>query len=99
MREHVAARLAQGDPPDGFICGGEVSAMAVMSAAHDLGLEIDRDVRLVAKQTSGLFDQVRPRIETIYEDLSEAGMLMAALLLKGIAGATPVGELQAVLRV
>jgi LacI family transcriptional regulator len=99
VRDHVAARLAEGDPPDGFICGGEVSAMAVMSAAHDLGREIGRDVKLVAKQTSGLFDQVRPRIETIYEDLSEAGMLMATLLLKRMAGATPVGELQAVLEV
>jgi LacI family transcriptional regulator len=99
VRDHVAARLAEGDPPDGFICGGEVSAMAVMSAAHDLGLVIGRDLRLVAKQTSGLFDQVRPRIETIYEDLSEAGMLMATLLLKRMAGSTPVGELQAVLEV
>jgi LacI family transcriptional regulator len=69
--------------------------MAVMSACHDLGLQIGRDVRLVAKQTSGLFDQVRPRIETIYEDLSEAGQLMAALLLKRIAGLEPVRELQA----
>jgi LacI family transcriptional regulator len=99
VRDHVAARLAKGDPPDGFICGGEVSAMAVMSAAYDLGLEIGRDVRLVAKQTSGLFDQVRPRIETIYEDLSEAGRLMATVLLKRMAGTTPVGELQAILRV
>jgi LacI family transcriptional regulator len=99
VREHVAARLAKSDPPDGFICGGEVSAMAVMSAAHDLDLTIGRDLRLVAKQTSGLFDQVRPRIETIYEDLSEAGKLMATLLLKRMADATPMGELQAVLRV
>jgi LacI family transcriptional regulator len=53
----------------------------------------------VAKQTSGLFDQVRPRIETIYEDLSEAGRLMASMLLKRMAGAAPVSELQAVLTV
>lgn len=99
VRDHVAARLAEPAPPDGFICGGEVSAMAVMSATHDLGLAIGHDVRLVAKQTSGLFDQVRPRIETIYEDLSEAGRLMAGLLLKRMAGATPVSELQAVLEV
>ncbi|TWF52180.1 LacI family transcriptional regulator [Neorhizobium alkalisoli] len=92
--DHVAARLGQSDPPDGFICGGEVSAMAVMSAAHDLGLQIGRDLRLVAKQTSGLFDQVRPRIETIYEDLSEAGRLMGELLVRRIGGAAP-GELQA----
>jgi LacI family transcriptional regulator len=94
IRDHVAARLIQPDPPDGFICGGEVSAMAVMSAVFDLGLTVGKDVRLVAKQTSGLFDQVRPRIETIYEDLSEAGLQMGTLLLNRIAGSTPVDQLQ-----
>ncbi|WP_430242171.1 LacI family transcriptional regulator [Neorhizobium sp. DAR64861/K0K2] len=95
IRDHVAERLAADDAPDGFICGGEVSAMAVMSAAYDTGRTIGQDVRLVAKQTSGLFDQVRPRIETIYEDLAEAGRLMAALLLKQMGGEVPVEDLQA----
>lgn len=94
IRDQVAARLARGDRPDGFVCGGEVSAMAVMSAAYDLGLEIGQEVRLVAKQTSGLFDQVRPRVETIYEDLSEAGRQMGSLLLKRMTGNPPVEELQ-----
>lgn len=94
IRENAAARLAAGDRPDGFICGGEVSAMAVMSAVHDLGLAIGRDVRLIAKQTSGLFDEVRPRVETIYEDLAEAGRLMADLLLRRIARSGPVTDLQ-----
>jgi LacI family transcriptional regulator len=94
IRDQIAGRLAKPDPPDGFICGGEVSAMSVMSAAYDLGLEIGKDVRLVAKQTSGLFDQVRPRVETIYEDLSEAGRQMGSLLLSRIGGAAAVGDLQ-----
>ncbi|RWX79284.1 LacI family DNA-binding transcriptional regulator [Neorhizobium lilium] len=94
IRDNIAARLSEADPPDGFICGGEVSAMAVMSAAYDLGLEIGQDVRLVAKQTSGLFDQVRPRVETIYEDLSEAGRQMGTLLLNRITGSPPVADLQ-----
>ena len=94
IRDHMAARLAEPDPPDGFICGGEVSAMAVMSAVYDLGLTVGKDVRVVAKQTSGLFDQVRPRIETIYEDLSEAGLQMGTLLLNRINGRAVAGELQ-----
>ncbi|MCF6367972.1 LacI family transcriptional regulator [Rhizobium halophilum] len=90
----IDQRLSQPDRPDGFICGGEVSALAVMAAAHDRGLDLCRDVRLVAKQTSGLFDQIRPRTETIYEDLAEAGALMGRLLLKRIAERPPVSELQ-----
>ncbi|CAD7039359.1 LacI family transcriptional regulator [Pseudorhizobium endolithicum] len=95
IREVIYRRLQQPDRPDGFICGGEVSAMAVMAAASDRGLELCRDVMLVAKQTSGLFDQIRPRVETIYEDLAEAGATMGRLLLRRIAERPPVSELQA----
>jgi len=66
-----------------------------MAASYDRGLELGRDVRLVAKQTSGIFDQIRPLTETIYEDLSEAGALMARLLLRRISEQPPVSELQA----
>lgn len=79
---------------DGVVCGGEVVAMAVMAAAHDRGLKLGEDLHLVTKQTSGLFDQVRPRIPTIYEDLSHAGRLMGELLLERIAQKKPVSELQ-----
>ena len=95
IRDSIFKRLGEPDRPDGFVCGGEVSALAVMAASQDRGLELGRDIRLVAKQTSGLFDEIRPRVETIYEDLSEAGLLMGRLLLKRIAGPVPVGELQA----
>jgi LacI family transcriptional regulator len=94
IRKLVHQRLTQPERPDGFVCGGEVSALAVMAAAQDNGLDLSKDVRVVAKQTSGLFDQIRPRTETIYEDLSEAGALMGRLLLKRIVGRPPVSELQ-----
>lgn len=95
IRDCIFGRLGEPDRPDGYVCGGEVSALAVMAASQDRGLELGRDIRLVAKQTSGLFDEIRPRVETIYEDLSEAGLLMGRLLLKRIAGPVPVSELQA----
>lgn len=95
IRDYLYRRMGEPERPDGFICGGEVSALSVMAAAYDHGLEFGKDVRLVAKQTSGLFGQVRPRVETIYEDLSEAGLLMGRLLLKRIAGPVPIHELQA----
>lgn len=94
IRKAVYQRLSQPDRPDGFVCGGEVSALAVMAAAYDHGMELGRDLRLVAKQTSGLFDQIRPRTETIYEDLAAAGAIMGRLLLKRIATRPPVSELQ-----
>ncbi|WP_137131408.1 LacI family transcriptional regulator [Rhizobium sp. FY34] len=86
--------FARDDRVDGVVCGGEVVAMAVMAAAYDRGLTLGKDVHLVAKQTSGLFDQVRPRIPTIYEDLSQAGRLMGQFLVQRIAQEKPATELQ-----
>ncbi|MCJ9750886.1 LacI family transcriptional regulator [Neorhizobium sp. BETTINA12A] len=95
IRDYLFRRMAEPERPDGYICGGEVSALAVMASVYDHQLELGQDIRLVAKQTSGLFDQIRPRVETIYEDLTEAGLLMGKLLLKRIAGPAPIQELQA----
>lgn len=83
---HVARRLTEPDPPDGYVLGGEVSAMAVMAALTDHGLVPGRDAGIVAKKTSGLFTPIRPRIDTIYEDLMEAGAEMGRLILRRIAG-------------
>jgi LacI family transcriptional regulator len=94
IRHCFDACFARPDRPDGVICGGEVIAMAVMAAAYDRHLTLGTDVHVVAKQTSGLFDQMRPRIPTIREDLSEAGSQLGKLLLERILRQTPVKELQ-----
>lgn len=93
IRERVSKRISEPLSPDGYVCGGEVSALAVIAAITDRGFTPGREVKLVAKQTSGLFDEVRPRVAALYENLAEAGAQMANLLLQRIAGA-PVQTLQ-----
>lgn len=93
IRRVFSERFAAPDRPDGVVCGGEVSALAVMAAASDLGLLQSGAVKIVAKQTSGLFDEVRPRVNAIYEDLAEAGRLMGEFLLRRIDG-EPAENLQ-----
>jgi len=85
----VTDLMASPGAPDGFICPGEVAAMAVLAALSDLGLRVGHDVDVIAKQTSAVFDQFRPRIDTIYEDLRGAGRLLGGLLLRRIAGEAP----------
>ena len=92
IRQFVASRDAR-TGPDGYVCSGEVSALAVMAGLTDRGLSIGKDVDLVAKQTSRLFGQIRPRIETIYEDITAAGEIMGRLVLERIAD-RKVDELQ-----
>lgn len=89
MNALVRRRLAASDAPDGIICPGEVAAMSVMAAIDDAGLALGRDIDVVAKQTSGVFDLFRPRIDTIHEDISEAGRIMARALINQIDGAAP----------
>ena len=60
---------------------GEISAMAGLAAIEDAGLKLGVDIDMVAKQTSRVFDLHRPRIETIFEDIKEAGQTMAKALL------------------
>lgn len=91
IRAFVAQRMSQPHPPDGFICPGEVLALAVMSTLQDQHLEIGGGVDVIAKQTSEVFELVRPRIDTIYEDLRAAGATMGKLLLRRIAGEPAAG--------
>jgi LacI family transcriptional regulator len=84
-----AARLAREAGIDGFICPGEVAAMAVLAGLQDDGLRIGQDVDVLAKQTSPTFDLYRPRIDTIYEDIREAGETLGRLLLRRIADEAP----------
>jgi len=93
IKAHVFERMAQPDPPDGYVCSGEVSALAVMAALSDRGLKPGTDVGIVAKQTSGLFSLIRPQVDTIYEDIADAGLQMGRLLLDAIGDRNP-GELQ-----
>lgn len=86
IRAFIRHRMSQALPPDGIICPGEVLALAVMSTLQDDGHAIGSDADVIAKQTSAVFDLVRPRIDTIYEDLRAAGAAMGSLLLRRIAG-------------
>lgn len=83
---YLHARNARPSPPDGHVCVGEVVAMATLSTLHDQGLRVGPDVKVVAKQASPIFEHVRPRIETVHEDLRTTGQNLGALLLRQIGG-------------
>lgn len=89
VRDYCMQVFASSNRPDGFVCGGEVSAIAIMAAASDSGLAIGRDVDIVAKQTSPLFNQMRPQIDTIYEDLHVTGKALGETLLRRLSGEDP----------
>lgn len=86
VRAHVQMQLRSDTPPDAYVCPGEVLSLAVMSAVEDCGLKVNREVEVIAKQTSLVFDLMRPRVDTIFEDLQAAGSSMGRLLLETFEG-------------
>ncbi|MFN3628170.1 MAG: LacI family DNA-binding transcriptional regulator [Parvibaculum sp.] len=96
VRDYFRQRLNRPDPPDAIICPGEVSAMAAITGLADGGWSLRSDYDIVAKQTSQLLTDIQPGVDTIYEDLTDAGEHLARLLLRRIAG-EDVGNLQAIL--
>ncbi len=87
----IRTRHQQPNPPDAHICVGEATALATLGALTDCGLEPGRAVDVITKRASPIFDYVRPRIDTAYEDLRATGQAMAELLVRRMQGETPEG--------
>jgi LacI family transcriptional regulator len=68
------------------VCTGDAAALSVMAGLTDAGRRIGVDVQVVAKQTSGIFSLVRPKVDAIFEDTALAGQQMGELLLRRIQG-------------
>lgn len=84
-------RLSQSDRPDGIICVGEIAALNAMAGCADSGLQIGRDIDVVAKRAGKVFDLLRPRIDALTEDLRQTGRAMGDILLRSLAGEDPAG--------
>ncbi|AKO95964.1 Transcriptional regulator [Marinovum algicola DG 898] len=93
IAEALRARLARPDPPDGYVCVGEAIALATMGVLADAGVVPGIAADVVAKRASPIFDNIRPRIETVFEDLRATGQTMAEMLLRNMDG-EPAGGLQ-----
>ncbi len=91
-----AMRLAHdGRPPDGYICGGEIGAMAVLRGLERVGQVIGRDVHVVTMETSSLPSLFAEPVAGFFQDLHRAGSVLAEFILRRVAG-TPAGKLQLV---
>ena len=89
----IAAALMQrrsaANPPDGYVCVGEVTALLALAALTDTGTVHGVDADIVAKRASPIFDNIRPRIGTVFEDLRATGRAMAEMLLGRMSGEAP----------
>ncbi len=68
------------DRPDGFICPGEASYLAIRNGYGKHDYKVGRDFHAVAKSISGILSQIDPETDTIHEDVEVAGQIMARKL-------------------
>lgn len=85
VRATRASRMSA-TPPDGYVCVGEVTALVTLSALSDSGAVLGRDADIFAKRASPIFDNIRPRIDSVFEDLRMTGHKMSEMLLHRMAG-------------
>ena len=91
VAEALRRGRAAASPPDGYLCVGEVMALVTLSALSDCGAVLGRDADVFAKRASPIFDNIRPRIDTVFEDLRETGRKMGEMLLRRMQGEDPAG--------
>lgn len=85
-----ATRAAHsGRRPDGYVCGGEISALAVLRELEKAGQVVGRDVHVVTLETSDLPSLYAPPIPGFFQDRHRAGAMLADFLLRRIAGSPP----------
>ncbi len=89
VAEILRQRCTEADAPDGYVCVGEATALVALGALADAGVVPGRDVDLVSKRASPIFDHIRPRIETVFEDVRATGKVMAEMLLRRMEGEPP----------
>lgn len=84
----MRARLGP-NPPDGYVCVGEVTALVALAALADSAAVHGVDADIVAKRASPIFDNIRPHVDTVFEDLRATGRAMAEMLLRRMNGEPP----------
>lgn len=93
IRRATEARIAEGNPPDAYVCPGDAVALSVIAGLVDSGRLVGQHADLVTKQMSGIFSLVRPKVDAISEDIALAGRQLGEVLLRRLRG-EPLEALQ-----
>ncbi len=84
IREWAMQLAAKNDCPDGFVCPGETSYLALNSGFRDAGNADQNRKQFIVKATTSLMQQIDPGVDRIREDIQIAGEALATQLLNQI---------------
>jgi DNA-binding LacI/PurR family transcriptional regulator len=87
-RAALAAILADDDPPTAVMTMSDVTAIGVLAAAHDAGLEVPRDLSVVGFDDIPAASWTLPRLTTVHQPIREKGRRAAHRLIAAIRSGT-----------
>lgn len=85
------------DPPTAIVACNDLLALGAMSAAHEVGLVVGRDISITGFDDIMLAEYTNPSLTTVHQPAHQLGTMVAQLLLKVIRG-EPVEEKQIIVK-
>jgi LacI family transcriptional regulator len=85
--------LERPDRPTAVFAANDVSAMAVMNVAQQLGIRVPQDLSVVGFDNVPEAAQVSPRLTTVDQSIQEMGTLATEMLIDILRGAAPKQKL------
>lgn len=96
--KEAALALASGtNPPTAYICANEALALGVLSAAHELDLEVGKDLSVISMDDLHVSAYFSPPLSTYYVPIDETSRLLGQFLLRRLEG-VPAYHLQKKIR-
>ncbi|MDA5557784.1 LacI family DNA-binding transcriptional regulator [Shimia sp. MMG029] len=84
-----AAMMAMSEPPTACVCANEAMTLGVLSAAHEAGCKIGRDLVVVSTDDLKLSRYFVPPPSTYYVPIEETSRLLGDYMLRALAGVDP----------
>ena len=84
--EHTRAILVLPDPPSAIFAFNDLMAMGAMQAAHELGLEIPRDLAVIGFDGLALTEHTSPPLSTVAQPVAAMSQAAVSMLIDRIKG-------------
>ncbi|MDR1710549.1 MAG: LacI family transcriptional regulator [Propionibacteriaceae bacterium] len=81
--------LMQAAPPSAIVYDNTVTAMAGMAVAQEMGIQVPKDLSIVAWGNSEICNYTHPTLSAVEADDKDVGSMAARMLLDMIAGQEP----------
>ncbi|NQW01251.1 MAG: LacI family DNA-binding transcriptional regulator [Rhodospirillales bacterium] len=91
LRAYIMQVMSGPERPDGIICCAGGATFGLVAGIEAAGLEVGKDIDVVAKQSTNVLPWFRPQIQVVNEDIRHAGRELAMAILKRIEGQDPKG--------